>query len=77
MATTTVHFEDKGQGFLRWAIRDGVVIESDMQGWIWEGCKVTAEPMVGQPLHIEHPKAGKLVMRYKVTSIETNQGAQA
>ncbi len=33
-----VYFEDKGQDFLVWWIdKDGEVLHSDMQSWLWNG----------------------------------------
>lgn len=36
-----IHFEDKGQDLLWWELNDeGEVTNSNMQEWLWKGCKV-------------------------------------
>lgn len=37
----TIIFEDHGQDFLEWDIKDGIVVECrPFQGWLWNGTKV-------------------------------------
>ncbi len=37
----TVYFEDHGQDFLEWDIKDGIVVACrPFQGWLWNGTKV-------------------------------------
>lgn len=67
-----IHFEDRGQDFLRWTVERGVVIESSGQAWLWTGTKVLSVPIVGRQLKILTPQAGAkpVFLNYKVTQID-------
>ena len=65
-----VTFEDNGQDFLRWLIKDGEVVDSDLQAWVWNGTKVTAPPAIGEHLQITTKGGDKTTINYKVIAIE-------
>ncbi len=70
LPVTAVEFEDHGQDFLVWFIRDGRVIESDMQNRIWINTRVTRKPVVGQLLHILRKTDHKYVtMNYPLVKV--------
>ena len=46
-----LHFEDNGQDFLRWLVKDGEVVASSGQAWVWVGTKLDQPAQVGK-----HPR---------------------
>ena len=66
-----VHLEDHGQDFLRWDIKDGVVVESyPYQGWLWNGTKILNEFGPGDKLVIQPPNSAVTTLNYPVAKIE-------
>ena len=68
-----VHLEDHGQDFLRWDIKDGVVVESyPFQGWLWNGTKIITEEFgPGDQLIIQPPNSEVTTLNYLVEKIES------
>jgi len=67
-----VHLEDHGQDFLRWDIKDGVVVESyPYQGWVWNGVKIINEEFgPGDKLIIQRGDSAVMTLNYPVEKIE-------
>ena len=67
-----VHLEDHGQDFLRWDIKDGVVVESyPFQGWLWNGTKILNKEFgPGDQLIIQPPNSDVTTLNYPVAKIE-------
>ena len=76
--TLEVEFEDKGQDFLRWTIKDGVVVACEpFQKELWKGTKVHSTMMIkpGDTLVITVPGRGnsllpKRTLNYKVEVVK-------
>lgn len=74
-AVTKISFEDRGQDFTSWYVRDGVVIDCQPnQGRIWTGVKLqstAAELVPGDTLSIYPPSGGPVTtVNYPVVHIE-------
>lgn len=67
----TVHFEDHGQDFLEWDIKDGVVVGCrPFQGWLWIGTKVHNDHIFpGNILEITGKDGLCLPLRYPVEKV--------
>jgi len=72
----TVHFEDHGQDFLEWDIKDGVVVDCrPFQGWIWNGTKVhNTDIQAGDILQITTPDGMERTLKYPVEEVEEKVG---
>lgn len=72
-----ITFEDRGQDFLEWYVRDGIVIDCQPhQGMIWVGTKLVYPqglPLTpGRIINLISPSTGKVSdLKYPVESIET------
>jgi hypothetical protein len=68
----TVHFEDHGQDFLEWDIKDGVVVDCrPFQGWFWNGTKVhNTSIKVGYILQITTIDGAERALKYPVEKVE-------
>jgi len=67
----TITFEDHGQDFLEWDIKDGVVIDCrPFQGWLWNGTKVhNADIKPGDILEITPVTGGLTNLNYPVERV--------
>ena len=70
MGRQTIHFEDNGQDLLRWTVKHGIVIESNLQGWVWDGTKIVKPPKVGRKLKVVFPKGESATLGYKVVRVD-------
>lgn len=69
-----LHFEDKGQDFLRWTVKDGVVVNCEpFQGWLWNGTKVIDMVEVGSKPIIVTPHGQPSELKYKIIRIERHR----
>ena len=64
-------FEDHGQDFLEWDVKDGVVAECrPFQGFIWNGTKVDmTQAAEGQLLPIVTKRGTRMVIKYPVAAM--------
>jgi len=72
----TVHFEDHGQDFLEWDIKDGVVVDCrPFQGWLWNGTKVhNTDIQDGDILQITTTDGVERTLKYPVERVEEKVG---
>jgi hypothetical protein len=67
----TVTFEDHGQDFLTWHIKDRHVVGCEpFQARIWVGVEVTTLPMVGFKLLVRTSDGKERAMKYPVEKVE-------
>lgn len=52
LRTCRVFFEDKHQDLLWVVVSSGVIVDCNLQHWLWCGMEVLQQPKVGQPLHV-------------------------
>lgn len=73
--TCRVFFEDKHQDLLWVVIKEGWIVDCNLQHWLWCGLEVLQQPKVGQLLHIlwEVGPKGRLLpgcTRVRITKVE-------
>lgn len=67
----TVTFEDHGQDFLTWHIKDRHVVGCEpFQANIWVGVEVVTLPMVGLKLLVRTSDGKERAMKYPVEKVE-------
>ena len=68
----TIWFDDLGQDFTRWIVKDGQVISSEpLQTWVWEGSIVKNSVIAkGDILFVTLPTGLRTTMRYPVEKAE-------
>lgn len=83
MATVTkITFEDHGQDFSEWYVRDGIVIDCQPhQGRFWVGTRLEypAGPLVeGGSVHYRSSNSGELLyLKYPIEAIDVLSSAEA
>lgn len=66
----TVRFEDHGQDFLEWDIREGRVVNCrPFQKSIWCGLEIHSVPTVGMKLCVEGQNSMLTTIRYPLTHV--------
>lgn len=67
----TVTFEDHGQDFLVWHIKDRRVVGCEpFQAWLWVGMEVITLPMVGLCLGIRKERGDTTFIKYPLLEVE-------
>ena len=68
---SVIRFEDKGQDMLRLTVNEnGEIVDSDLQQWLWVGCKLVGLPILGEPLSIVLKSGEAADTRFNVVSVE-------
>jgi hypothetical protein len=71
----TVTFEDHGQDFLTWHIKDRRVVGCEpSQAWLWVGVEITTLPMVGLRLGIRCEDGVERFINYPIKTVELFRG---
>ena len=71
----TIVFEDHGQDFLEWDVRNGVVVACrPFQEWAWKGTRVDmTKAAEGRLLPIITPRGTSMVIRYPVVAMSRTE----
>lgn len=70
-SATVIRFEDKGQDMLSLTVNEnGEIVDSDLQQWLWVGCKLVRLPILGEPLAIVLKSGEEADTRFNVVSVE-------
>jgi hypothetical protein len=71
----TVTFEDHGQDFLTWHIKDRRVVGCEpCQADIWVGLEITTLPMVGLRMGVRDPNGVERFIKYPIHKVELFRG---
>lgn len=77
MATTTLHFEDRGQDFLEWDVDDqGVVVACrPFQEWVWNGSLMLDHPdfRIGTAPAYVNSDGQIRTLNYRIVKIERSE----
>lgn len=76
----TITFQDQGQDFLEWDIKDRKVVECrPFQADLWVGSVVLSFPQVGKPVEIQMPadRGGRRMwVKYPLTKVKAYYGQE-
>jgi hypothetical protein len=72
--SATITFEDEGQDFLTWHIKDRVVVGCEpFQADVWCGVEVTTFPKAGSRIGVRLVHGPKLFIRHAVATVDPLQ----
>lgn len=70
-----VTFEDFGQDFLVWTIKDRIVISCEpFQASVWCGTEVLSFPVVGKHLLVRTKRGNEMTVKYPLEKVEAVSG---